>query len=88
MKFFKTIDVTEEFRKLLAFFGVGLVATVVHLSVAGLIFVFDPIANPLVANFIAFLCAFPVSFWGHRLLTFKSSGNPKRFLILSDTVLL
>lgn len=34
--------------------------------------------NPLVANFIAFLIAFQVSFWGHKSWTFRAHSIPHR----------
>ena len=56
--------------ELFRFGCVGVVAVAVHfslvmfaVSVGGML--------PLVANIFAFLIAFQVSYWGHRLFTFK-----------------
>ncbi len=78
---------TNDFKKnellqLINFFGVGAVATVVHLTVALTLSSMTAI-NPFVINLLAFSLAFPVSFWGHKHLTFKSEGSIKRFFILA-----
>lgn len=55
----------------LAWFGVvGVTALLVHwVSVALLV----PLGLvPLIANIVAFLIAFQVSYWGHRIYTFKA----------------
>jgi putative flippase GtrA len=70
---------------------VGIVATIVHISIAWLL-----IANaelyPLTANFLAFLCAFMLSFSGHYYWTFRSRANRaqalRRFFVISGTAFL
>ncbi|MDZ7853747.1 MAG: GtrA family protein [Halomonas sp.] len=65
------------------FGGVGVMATLVHLSVAGLCFQLWPSISPFLANMLAFLVAFQVSFWGHRHFTFRRGGRLYRFLTLA-----
>jgi putative flippase GtrA len=65
---------------------VGIVATVVHIMVVWLLLTVT-VLSPLVANTLAFLTAFGVSFSGHYRWTFGAPGNPgramKRFLLIS-----
>lgn len=65
------------------FGGVGVLATLVHLSVAALCFQFWPAISPFLANLVAFLVAFQVSFWGHRHYTFRRDGRLHRFFALA-----
>lgn len=65
------------------FGGVGVLATLVHLSVAGGTFLLWPMVSPFVANLAAFLVAFQVSFWGHRRFTFRREGRVYRFFMLA-----
>lgn len=65
------------------FGGVGVIATLVHLGVAGLALMVWPDMSPFLANLIAFLVAFQVSFWGHRRFTFRRSGRAHRFFVLA-----
>lgn len=74
---------TAELGTLLRFGGVGGVATLVHLGVAGLAFWAWPAISPFLANLVAFLVAFQVSFWGHRHFTFKRMGHGARFFLLA-----
>jgi putative flippase GtrA len=67
---------------------VGATATLVHmLMVAALIELVS--LPPLLANLIAFLTAFGVSFAGHYFWTFRAPGNPvramRRLFIISGT---
>jgi hypothetical protein len=57
-------------KSVFSFTAVGAAAALVHLLVFG--FLKDHL-QPEIANLIAFLVAFSVSFAGHRLLSFKDS---------------
>lgn len=64
-------------REALSFIAVGVSALLVHwLVVIALV----PLAglHPLIANVIAFLVAFNVSYFGHRHLTFRASDRSHR----------
>lgn len=65
------------------FGGVGVLATLVHLGVAAALLAVWPEASPFLANFVAFLLAFQVSFWGHRHFTFRKDGKAHRFFFLA-----
>lgn len=52
---------------------VGLAATAVHLTIVTLLIQAGLV--PLLANLLAFLCAFGVSFSGHYFWTFRSSAS-------------
>lgn len=65
------------------FGGVGVVATAVHLGVSGLAFLLWPDISPFVANLVAFLFAFQVSYYGHRHFTFRRKGSAPRFFALA-----
>jgi len=65
--------------------SVGLAATTVHLLVALLLVAYYDI-YPILANFIAFLCAFMVSFLGHFHWTFNSTIEQHVALIKFFTV--
>jgi putative flippase GtrA len=70
----------------LARFGlVGGAATVIHLATAWILLWQWPGISPFIANLIAFLLAFQVSFWGHSRFTFGSEGSPARFLVVSGS---
>ena len=76
-------DLREEFRKIFAFAGVGLVATAVHLFVAWVVFFLNPSTDPLIANLIAFIFAFQISFFGHKNITFRSAAGVKKFIFVA-----
>ena len=65
---------------------VGITATAVHILMVWLL-LSETALPPLVANMIAFLTAFGISFAGNYLWTFGSPGNPgkvmRRFLLIS-----
>ncbi len=67
--------------QMLSFGFVGLSATAVHTLV------FFALAwglyDPLFANFVAFFCAAPISFYGNRYLTFKARGSLPKFVLMS-----
>lgn len=64
-------------REALSFIAVGVTALLTHWLVVALLV---PLAglHPLVANVIAFLVAFNVSYFGHRHLTFKAQERSHR----------
>ncbi len=65
---------------------IGLIATGVHLTVAGFAH-YGLGMTPLVANFVAFLVAFGVSFTGHYFWTFGQTSSVRsamvRFFLVS-----
>jgi putative flippase GtrA len=63
-------------RRFIWFVGIGGASTLVHLTVVALLVNLS--MQPLVANIIAFLCAFNVSFFGHRNLTFAKLQDDKQ----------
>lgn len=56
---------------------VGLVATFVHMLMVWML-IDRALAPPLLANLLAFLTAFSVSFLGHYFWTFGPTGDPGR----------
>ncbi|WP_151702278.1 GtrA family protein [Nitrincola alkalilacustris] len=58
--------------QVLRFSGVGILALIVHWLVVVLLVPFG--MAPLLANVVAFLVAFNVSYFGHRRLTFQADG--------------
>ena len=62
---------------------VGVVATMVHLGIAGVVLAFYPGTSPFLANLVAFIVAFQVSFWGHSRFTFREQGRRVRFLLVT-----
>ncbi|NTF17714.1 GtrA family protein [Agrobacterium rubi] len=61
------------------FAAVGVVASGVHLLVAGGILAVSSSTPTMLANMIAFVAAFSVSFVGHERFTFQKSGRRIRF---------
>lgn len=72
-----------EVATLVRFGGIGMIATLVHIAVAGVVLWCWPPLSPFVANLIAFLVAFQVSLWGHRRFTFRQQGKWHRFLLVA-----
>lgn len=69
----------------LRFIAVGGVATATHMAVATLLYALMHGRTIALANFIAWLVAFSVSFWGHQRVTFKRQTTLHRFLLMSLT---
>ena len=73
-------------RQLLSFGTVGMLATVVHVSLAYFLMI-QTETNPYLANLAGFLAAFGISFIGNARLTFRYDGNLSgpavRFLVIS-----
>lgn len=67
--------------QIVLFAVVGLSATFVHTVIFSLLASVE--FSPLVANFTAFCCALPVSFYGNRYLTFKAEGSLTKFAAMS-----
>lgn len=64
-------------RELFWFGVVGISALLVHF--ASVAWVLVPLGlAPLLANLLGFLLAFQVSYWGHRVQTFRATGVPHR----------
>ncbi len=72
--------------QLMRFGLVGLCAAAVHISLLAF-FVEIGQLKPLIANIIAFIIAFQVSYWGHRIWTFNGTtashrvALPRLFLV-------
>lgn len=70
---------------------VGILATILHISIAWLLIAHAGL-YPLIANFLAFLGAFMLSFSGHYYWTFYSRANRtqalRRFFVISGTAFL
>lgn len=56
---------------------VGLLATVVHIAIVWVLLALTNIV-PVLANTLAFMVAFCISFVGNYLWTFRSPGSPRR----------
>ncbi len=75
-------------RQIICFGIVGVIAACVHFGVVISLVEWRD-WQPLMANVIAFLIAFQVSYWGHRYWTFQAthvhhrSALPKLFLVCS-----
>jgi putative flippase GtrA len=70
--------IRKEFFLASRFALVGIIATLVHMSVVGALIELTLVSSPLLANLAAFLTAFVVSFTGHYHWTFQGPGNPRR----------
>lgn len=68
---------------LIRFGAVGILATAVHLTVAGLVLAGWPQLSVFLVNLLAFIVAFQVSYWGHRHVTFRRPGRMTRFLTVA-----
>jgi putative flippase GtrA len=82
--------VNSLFLQLSRFAIVGVIAALVHFCVV-ILLVQDAQMAPLLANGVAYLCAFQVSYWGHRVWTFAAThvlhqaALPKLFLAQTIT---
>lgn len=56
---------------------VGILSTGVHIAIVWLLLTLDS-TTPMLANTLAFLSAFFISFAGNYLWTFRSPGSPRR----------
>jgi putative flippase GtrA len=66
-------------RELVVFGVVGIIATLTHYIAA--IFAIEILGmDPLAANFIAYCTAVGVSFFGHSMLTFRTTMSRDRFI--------
>ncbi|MGP9654021.1 GtrA family protein [Halomonas sp. AOP35-4E-18] len=74
-----------EALQVLRFMAVGGVATATHMAVATLLYTIMQGRAIALANFMAWLVAFGVSFWGHQRVTFKQRTTLRRFLLMSLT---
>lgn len=72
-----------EIMRFSRFGSVGLLASVVHVSVAGLAFLGAPQAHEVAVNLVAYCCAFLVSLVGHQRYTFKRRARIFRFFMMS-----
>jgi len=66
----------------LRFALVGLSATFTHVGFAWLILFWQPLANPYLVNSAGYALGFFVSYFGHRYLTFRTTGSMSRFLLV------
>ncbi|MCL1127453.1 GtrA family protein [Shewanella surugensis] len=73
----------SHFWQLNRFALVGVLATIVHLSVSRLVFFYQANFPEFGVNAIAFSIAFFVSFWGHKHFTFQVNGSMMKFLGVS-----
>lgn len=74
-------------KEFVRFVMVGGAATVTDLAVSiVLLYVFYLHEN--IVTTLAFLCAFLVSYFGHRNFTFKKSGSVLKFLLVSVSMLI
>lgn len=69
--------------KMARFIFIGGSATLVHSVIALLLITVVSSVNLYLANSIAFGCAFFVSFYGHKHITFKKNGSILKFFMVS-----
>ena len=69
--------ILSEFFRVSRFAIIGIAAAIVHIGIALSLVRFSDL-HPFLANAIAFLTAFLVSFFGHYYWTFRCSGDPRR----------
>ncbi|MBZ0329361.1 GtrA family protein [Halomonas sp. ANAO-440] len=67
----------------LRFIAVGAAATLTHMAVASVLYQWWDGQLIFLANLLAWLVAFCVSFWGHQHVTFRRRTTFRRFLALS-----
>lgn len=72
--------VLSELFRMSRFAIIGIIAAIVHIGIALLLVRFTGM-NPFLANAIAFLTAFLVSFFGQYYWTFRCSGDPRRAMV-------
>lgn len=76
----RIIIVFPLFPQIFRFGVIGLSSSFVHFFTV-IVLVQNRLFLPLVANIIAFLFAFQVSYWGHRKWTFSETVVPHRFAL-------
>ena len=74
------IDFLREILTAGRFGLVGLLATVVHIAIVWVLLALTNIV-PVLANTLAFMVAFCISFVGNYLWTFRSPGSPRRAIL-------
>lgn len=77
VKRFADVDFLREIITAGRFGLVGLLATVVHIAIVWVLLALTNIV-PVLANTLAFMVAFCISFVGNYLWTFRSPGSPRR----------
>ena len=75
----------QEALQALRFIVVGAAATATHMIVATALYAWMHGRYIAIANLVAWLVAFGVSFWGHQRVTFKRQTTLGRFLLMSLT---
>lgn len=85
---FQMTNTRAETLQALRFLAVGAAATLTHMAIATLLYTLMQGRYIAFINFIAWLVAFCVSFWGHQRVTFKRRTTLGRFLLMSLTGLM
>ena len=80
VKRFPNVDFLREILTAGRFGLVGLLATVVHIAIVWVLLALTNI-TPVLANTLAFMVAFSISFVGNYLWTFRSPGSPRRAIL-------
>lgn len=79
----KALNLHQDMRRVIRFVLVGAAATLTHMTVAAALYAFWGEGYVWPANFLAWLTAFGVSFWGHQRVTFRRRTTLGRFLVMS-----
>lgn len=83
----KNLSSQKGMWELIRFVIVGGAATVVDLAITIVLELFTDLSENVITT-VAFLCAFWVSYFGHRYITFKKAGNMGAFFALAVSTLL
>ena len=83
----KNLSSQKSLWELMRFVIVGGAATAVDLSITIVMELFTNFSENVITT-TAFLCAFWVSYFGHRYITFKKAGNMGAFFALAISTLL
>lgn len=62
---------------------VGLLASLVHILMAGILLSWCPTFHEVVVNFFGYICALSFSLFGHQQFTFRRQARIMRFLSMS-----